>query len=338
MPDITLWDWVGFGVFIVVMLALDLGVFHRHSRDTTIREAAAWTVVWIVCAMAFNLLVWYRFGDQAAVQFLTGYLVEKSLSMDNVFVFAVIFGYFMVPLKYQYRILFWGILGAVGMRLAFILIGAELISRFHWVMWVFGVFLIYTGIKLALHSDADPDPERNIVLRMARRILPVSRESHGEKFFARENGKWCVTPLFLVLLVIESTDVLFAVDSVPAIFGITKEPYLVFTSNIFAILGLRALYFLLAGVMDMFRYLSYGLSAVLVFVGIKMLLPESWHIPDWASLSIIVTLLGISIVASIVAKRREDRLAALAAANPAALDRTKPGAPEPPGIPPQTDA
>jgi tellurite resistance protein TerC len=305
-PDLAVWHWLAFGVLVVVLLVLDLFVFHRDSREPTLREAAIWTVVWCAFALAFNAFVWAWRGPEVGIQFLTGYLVEWALSMDNVFVFAVIFNFFAVPLKYQYRVLFWGILGAIIMRLTFILLGAALLKQFEWVMWIFGAFLIYTGIKLALHSDSDVNPEKNLLMRMARRWFPVSKENHGERFFVREDGRRCITPLFLVLLVVESTDVLFAVDSVPAIFGVTKDPFTVFTSNIFAILGLRALYFLLAGVMDLFRYLPYGLAAVLVFVGLKMVL-EFWTGQYWfsppVSLVIILSLLGISIGASVVARR-----------------------------------
>jgi tellurite resistance protein TerC len=311
--DVQIWHWLAFGAFVVVVLVLDLFVFHRHSHEPTLRESAAWTIIWCSLALCFNALVWYWRGSEIAIQFLTGYLVEWSLSMDNVFVFAVVFSFFGVPLKYQYRVLFWGILGAVVMRLIFILLGAALIERFSWVMPIFGAFLIYTGIKLASHGDSDVNPDNNLLLRIARKIFPVARGSHGEKFFVVDNGKWAMTPLFLVLLVVESTDVLFAVDSVPAIFGITKDAFTVFTSNIFAILGLRALYFLLAGVMDMFRYLNYGLSAVLAFVGIKML-GEWWTghhlVAPSVSLLIILSLLGVSIVASIIANRRDQARAA----------------------------
>jgi tellurite resistance protein TerC len=288
----------------------DLAVVHRGSRETTLRQAAVWTVVWTSLALAFNALVWLWQGPALGLAFFTGYLIEWSLSMDNVFVFAVVFGFFQVPKKYQYRVLFWGILGAIAMRLTFVLAGAGLLSRFDWLMYVFGAFLVFTAIKLALHTGEDVHPDRNIVLRLARRVLPVAKGDHGKSFFVREAGKLCVTPLFLVLLVIESTDVLFAIDSVPAIFGVTKDPFIVFTSNICAILGLRALYFLLAGVMDMFRYLNYGLSAVLGFVGVKMMLPlvnEHWHIPPIPSLAIILGCLTVAIVASVIAARRDAR-------------------------------
>jgi len=317
VSDVQIWHWLAFGIFVVVVLVLDLFVFHRDSHEPTLRESALWTVIWCSLALAFNGLVWWWRGSEIAIQFLTGYLVEWSLSMDNVFVFAVVFSFFGVPLKYQYRVLFWGILGAVVMRLIFIVLGAALIERFDWVMPIFGAFLVYTAFKLATHGDSDVNPDKNILLRIARKLFPVAKQTHGEKFFVVENGKRCITPLFLVLLVVESTDVLFAVDSVPAIFGITQDAFTVFTSNIFAILGLRALYFLLAGVMDMFRYLNYGLSAVLAFVGFKML-------GDWwtghhmfapaVSLLIILSLLAVSIIASLVANRRDAarELAALA--------------------------
>jgi tellurite resistance protein TerC len=332
------WHWIAFGVFVTVMLTLDLTVFHRKSHEPSLRESAFWTCFWCSLAVGFNLLVWYQWGGKHAIDFLNGYLIEWSLSMDNVFVFAVIFSYFRVPLKYQYRVLFWGILGAIFMRLTFVLIGAALIERFKWMMVVFGVFLVYTGFKLMFKGDEEVHPENNILMRLGKRLFRVSKEPHGDRFFVIENGKRCVTPLFLVLLVVESTDVVFAVDSVPAIFAITKEPFIVFTSNIFAIMGLRALYFLLAGVMDMFRYLNYGLAAVLVYVGAKMisdfvvhtetfaawtgidrfvpvpdpahpdLEPHSEHlVPGWVNLIVIVTLLGTSIVASIIAQRRERR-------------------------------
>jgi tellurite resistance protein TerC len=307
----NIWHWLAFGLFVFVLLVLDLGVFHRHSHEPTLREAAVWTVIWCSIALAFNVLVWWWRGPQIALEFLTGYLVEWSLSMDNVFVFAVIFSFFGVPLKYQYRVLFWGIVGAIAMRLTFILAGTALLHRFEWILWIFGAFLIYTGVKLSLRGESDVNPEKNLLMRLSRRIFPLAKGDHGEHFFVIENGRWAITPLFIVLLVLESTDVLFAVDSVPAIFGVTKDPFTVFTSNIFAILGLRALYFLLAGVIDLFRYLNYGLSAVLIFVGLKMV-AEFWlevHLPPVASLATILSLLAISIVASIVASRRDARVA-----------------------------
>jgi tellurite resistance protein TerC len=327
-----LWYWFAFGAFVAVLLFLDLGIFHRKSKEPSLRGAGLATAVWCALALAFNVLIWRLFDRQVATEFLTGYLIEWSLSMDNVFVFAVIFSYFQVPKKYQYRVLFWGILGAVVMRLTFVLVGVELMQRIQWVIVVFGAFLIYTGFKLAFQGESDPDPEKNPILRLARRMFPVAHGDHGSHFFVRQAGKLCMTPLFLVLLVVESTDVAFAVDSVPAILGVFKDKqaahvsFIAFTSNVFAILGLRALYFLLAGVMDMFRYLKYGLSAILVFVGFKMLAEYAVHssdkiadllgvehgshlIPPWASLVVVIGLLAVSIVASLVAKAIDDRRA-----------------------------
>jgi tellurite resistance protein TerC len=314
MTEIALWHWIGFGALVAVLLALDLFVFHRHDHAPSLRESAGWTVFWCSLAAAFNALVWWRLGHEPGMAFLTGYVVEWMLSMDNVFVFAVIFRFFHVPKQFQYRVLFWGILGAIVLRLIFVLAGTQLIKHFEWIMPLFGLLLIYTAIKLTLHSNSEVHPENNVILRIARRLLPVTQghhQEHGHAFFVRERGKLCITPLFLVLLVVESTDVMFAVDSVPAIFGITRDPFIVFTSNIFAILGLRALYFLLAGVIDMFHYLHYGLAGVLAFVGGSMIadyfIPhEGSHlIPTWIKLLVIAVLLGVSIAASIVAKRKE---------------------------------
>lgn len=333
-----LWYWLAFGGLVAALLILDLGVFHRSAKEPTLRGAGLATAVWCLLALAFNVLIYYLFGQQPAIEFLTGYLIEWSLSMDNVFVFAVIFSYFQVPKKYQYRVLFWGILGAVFMRLTFVLVGVGLLQTLEWVIVVFGLFLIYTGFKLAFQGESDPDPEKNPILRVARKLLPVAKGDHGSHFFVREAGKLYMTPLFLVLLVVESTDVAFAVDSVPAILGVFKDrlaphvSFIAFTSNVFAILGLRALYFLLAGVMDLFRYLKYGLSAILIFVGFKMLAEFAVHksealakffgvehgehlIAPWASLVVVLGLLGISIVASLAAKAIEDRQVA---ANPGA--------------------
>jgi tellurite resistance protein TerC len=300
--------WVAFCAGTVVLLILDMFVFHRHAHEPTLRESAMWTVFWCSLALLFNGWIWSWAGPAHAIHFFTGYLVEWSLSMDNVFVFVVIFAYFGVPLKYQYRVLFWGILGAIVMRMTFILVANQLIHRFEWVFYIFGAFLIYTGVKLARAHGVETHPDQNIVLRFARRHLRVAEGTHGDHFFVRQNDRLSVTSLFLVLLVIESTDVVFAIDSVPAIFAITTEPFIVFTSNVFAIMGLRALYFLLAGVMGLFRYLSYGLSAILIFIGIKMLLHHWWKPAPWQSLVVIVGLLAISIVASLVAASREKKL------------------------------
>lgn len=303
--DVPVWGWMAFCAGTAVLLLLDMFVFHRHAHEPTLRESALWTLFWIALALVFNTWVWWWAGWQHGVEFFMGYLLEKALSMDNVFVFMVIFAFFGVPLKYQYRVLFWGIFGAIVMRLLFILVASEIIKRFDWVLYLFGAFLIYTGYKLAVAHGGEMHPDQNFLLRFARRHLRVAEGTHGEHFFVYQNGRWCVTSLFMVLIVVESSDVMFAIDSVPAIFGITKETFIVFTSNVFAIMGLRALYFLLAGVMNLFRYLHYGLAAILVFIGVKMLLHEVWHPPHWLSLGVIVLLLGASIGASMIAARRE---------------------------------
>src|SRR3954469_16085427 len=281
------------------MLGLDMFVFHRNSHEPTLKESALWTVFWCGLALLFNMFIWYWAGPKHAIHFFTGYLVEWSLSMDNVFVFVVIFAFFGVPLKYQYRVLFWGIIGAFAMRLIFVVAAARILRYFDWAFYVFGAFLVYTAIKLATSHGMESHPDQNMFVRLGRRYLRVAPGSHGEKFFVRIDGKLFVTSLFLVLLVIESTDVLFAVDSVPAIFGITDDPFIVFTSNIFAVMGLRALYFLLAGVMTLFRYLNYGLAAVLAFIGVKMIVKQlvNWEPNPLQSLLVIILLLVTSIVA-----------------------------------------
>lgn len=310
-----MWHWFAFAALVVVLLVLDLVVFHRHAHTPSLRESTAFTIFWCSLAVAFNALIWWWMGHEAGAMFLSGYLVEWTLSMDNVFVFAVVFRFFHIPVKYQYRVLFWGILGAVVMRLGFILGGIALIDLIRWVSLVFGAFLLYTAYKIARHATTEVHPEKNVVLKFARRYLRVSHgdhDVHDEHFFVKESGRWAITPMFLVLLVVESTDVLFAIDSVPTIIGITHDRFIAFTSNVFAILGLRALYFLLVRVIDMFRYLHYGLSAVLAFVGVKMIAeyfaeeePGKYLIHPLISLAVIAVLLGISIVASILAGRRE---------------------------------
>ena len=311
MFDFPLWAWLAFNLFVLAMLAIDLGIFHRKSHEVSLREAFTWSAVWVALALIFNAFIFQWRGSEAALQFFTGYLIEKSLSVDNIFVFALLFSYFAVPKAYQHRVLFWGILGALVLRAIFILAGAALLAKFHWIIYIFGAFLLITGVKMAIFRDQQMDPEKNPLLRLVRRLVPVKNEYHGDRFFVRENGKLWATPLFLVLVLVESTDLVFAVDSIPAIFAVTSDPFIVYTSNVFAILGLRSLYFVLAGVMDKFRYLKLGLSAVLVFVGIKMLLIDLYKIPSLWSLAVIVVLLTISIVASLWASRRdEQRLAA----------------------------
>jgi len=296
--------WIVFNIFVLALLALDLGVFHRKAHAVSVKEAAGWSVAWIALGLAFGGGIWWFEGKEPALQYLAGYLIEKSLSVDNIFVIALIFSYFAVPALYQHRVLFWGILGALVMRGALIGAGSFLLERFHFLVWVFGAFLVVTGIKMALHDNAELHPEKNPLVRLARRLLPVTNDYDGQKFFTRRDGRLFATPLFLVLLVVESMDLVFAVDSVPAIFAVTSDPFLVYTSNVFAILGLRSLYFLLAGVMDRFVYLKLGLSAILVFVGLKMALAEFFKVPVAISLGVIGLVLAVSVAASLVATRR----------------------------------
>jgi tellurite resistance protein TerC len=310
MPETSLWLWAGFNLFILAMLALDLGVFHRKAHEVSIKEATTWSAVWISLAMIFNAGLWYFRGAEPAIEFFTGYLIEKSLSVDNIFVFALIFSYFAVPPAWQHRVLFWGILGALILRAAFIFAGAALLAQFHWVIYVFGAFLIFTGVRMALLRNTEMDPGKNPVLKLVRKLIPVTSDFRGDHFFAREAGRWVATPLFLVLILLETTDLIFAVDSIPAIFAVTDDPFIVYTSNVFAILGLRSLYFLLAGVMGKFHYLKLGLSGVLVFVGVKMVLMDFYKIPSPISLAVIAAILTMSIVASLRKAKREELEAA----------------------------
>ena len=301
------WLWLIFSVVVLIMLALDLGVFHRRAHAVTLREAATWSFVWVALSLLFNLGIWHWEGTTKALEFFTGYLIEKSLSVDNIFVFLVLFQYFGVEPRYQHRVLFWGIFGALVMRGILIAAGVVLIARFHWILYVFGAFLVWAGIKMMFHKAHDVHPEKNPVFRWARKYLPVTNDYHGQQFFVHEGGIWRVTPMFLVLLVVETTDLAFALDSIPAIFGITQDPFIVFSSNVFAILGLRAMYFLLAGVMHYFRYLNIGLSAVLVFIGVKMLTEKWVEIPTWLSLAIVGSMLLAAVVASLYANAMEKR-------------------------------
>jgi tellurite resistance protein TerC len=299
--------WVAFNIFVLAMLALDLGVFHRKAHIVKVKEALIWSAVWIALALLFNLGIYVWRGPETALEFLTGYLIEKSLSVDNIFVFLLIFSSFRVPPVHHHKVLFYGILGALIMRAIFIATGITLIEKFHWIIYVFGVFLILTGIKMALQKDKEIHPERNPVLRLFRRLMPVTDQYEGNKFFVKRNGRYLTTPLFVVLLVIETTDVIFATDSIPAILAITLDPFIVYTSNVFAILGLRALYFALAGIMEMFHYLHYGLSAVLIFVGIKMLISDIYKVPIHIALCGIASILLISVIASIVRPRKKQK-------------------------------
>lgn len=299
----SLWLWIGFNVFVLLMLALDLGVFHSKCHVVTFRESITWTVVWIALALAFNLGVWHFAGAAKGMEFLTGYVIEKSLSVDNVFVFTLLFSYFAVPAVYQHKVLFWGVLGALVMRGAMIAAGSALISNFSWVIYIFGGFLLLTGIKMAVTKSEAIHPEQNPVVRLFKKMMPVTKDYREDRFFVTENGIRMATPLFIVLLLVEFTDLVFAVDSIPAIFAITSDPFIVYTSNVFAILGLRSLYFALAGVIHKFHYLKTGLGVVLAFVGVKMLLAHSpYKIDTLVSLGVIVAILAISVVASLLRK------------------------------------
>jgi tellurite resistance protein TerC len=292
-----------FTLFILVMLAIDLGVFNRTAHVVSLREAVIWSVVWTVLALLFNAGVWWYEGSTKALEFLTGYLIERALSFDNIFVFVIIFSYFAVPQHLHHRALFWGVLGALVTRALFIAAGAALISRFDWILYLFGAILVISGWKMFAQKGVEVHPDRNIFIRLARMLFPVTSGYESGRFFARIDGRLAITPLFLVLLTIETTDVVFAVDSIPAVFGVTQDPFIVYTSNIFAILGLRATYFLLAGIMDTFHYLSHGLSAILIFIGFKMLLAGVIHVPITLSLLIVTAVLAASVVASLLHRR-----------------------------------
>ncbi len=292
--------WIGFTVLVLGLLALDLGVFHRKTHVVGFREALGWSVFWIALALSFNVGVYYWFGSQIALEFLTGYLIEKALSVDNIFVFLVIFSYFAVPAAYQHKVLFYGILGALVMRAVFIVAGATLLAMFHWTIYVFGAALVLLGLKMLLQRDTEVHPERNPLFRLFHHLVPAINEYRGPRFVVWENGRWLATPLLLVLIAVEATDVVFAVDSIPAIFAITRDPFIVYTSNIFAILGLRALFFLLAGTISNLHYLKAGLALVLCFVGSKMLVADVVKIPITASLAVVASLIGGAVVASLL--------------------------------------
>jgi len=318
-----------FNIFVLALLAIDLGVFHRKAHVVGLREAAIWSAVWISLSLLFNVGVFVLMGSQKGTEFLTAYTIEKSLSVDNIFVFVMIFSYFAVPAQYQHRVLFYGILGALIMRGIFIGAGLGLLELFHPIIYVFGAFLVLTGIRMATQRQAEIHPERNPILRLARRFFPVTPDYAEQRFVLRQAGKLMVTPLLLVLIVVETTDLVFAVDSIPAVIAVTRDPFIVYTSNVFAILGLRALYFLLAGVMGYFRYLKVGLSVVLCFVGVKMLLSEIYEIPAFVALGTVAAILAVAILASLIAARREQR--AGAAANTATFE----GAGQPPDADPE---
>ena len=305
----SIYFWIGFHVFVFIMLALDLGVFHKHTHKVPVKEAIIWSCVWIALAMLFDLFIYLDkdFGHIKALEFLTGYVIEYSLSVDNIFVFILIFSYFAVNNQYQHKILFWGILGALIMRGIFIFAGVALINRFQWIVIIFGAFLVYTGIRMLFQKEAEVDPEKNAVVKFFRRFLPVSKTLHGDKLIIYQNRRLYTTPLFLVLLIIESSDLIFAVDSIPAILAISKTTFIVYTSNIFAILGLRSLYFAIAGIIGFFRFLKVGLAFVLTFVGMKMLASFfHFEIPIIISLGIILSILLISVLASVFIKKEEE--------------------------------
>jgi tellurite resistance protein TerC len=301
----SLWGFVGFNVVVLAILALDLGVLHRRSAKVSLKEAASWSAVWVALSLSFAVAVYRTMGNQAGLEFLTGYLIEYALSVDNIFVFVLIFFSFKVPEEYQHRVLFWGIIGALVLRGVMIVAGSVLVARFSWTLYIFGAFLVFTGIKMALQKDDLPyNPEHDPILRFARRVLPVTTAYRGDKFFVEEPDatgtiRRTATPLFIVLLIVESTDIIFATDSIPAVFAVTRDPFIVYTSNVCAILGLRALYFLLGGVVDKFVYLKLGLSLILIFIGVKMLVEPFFHIPILGSLGVVGAVLAASIVASL---------------------------------------
>jgi len=298
------WKWIGFNAFMLLMLLLDLFVFHRKSKVVSIRNAIAWTLGWITLALVFNYGVYHFYGREKALEFLTGYLIEKSLSVDNIFVFLLIFSYFRIPPAYQHKVLFWGILGALLMRLLFIFAGVALIERFHWVIYVFAAFLVFTGVRLFVRKEDDKDLGESTLMRFFKKVLPVSHTTENDHFFERKNARTYVTPLFLCLLMIEVSDLIFALDSIPAILAVTTDTFIVYTSNVFAILGLRSLYFAVAGLHSYFHHLKYGLSLILIFVGVKICLTDIYKIPTGLALGVIAGILVITMLSSVYMKKR----------------------------------
>ena len=297
--------WIAFGVVLVLMLAIDLGVFNRKAHEIGFREALIWSIVWTVVALLFNGAVFLSLGPERGLEFFTGYVIERALSFDNLFVFVLIFSYFGVPRRYHHRALFWGVVGALVTRAVFIAAGVALIVRFEWILYLFGAILVYSGWKMLREKDVEVHPDRNLIIRAARTLFPVTADFGGGQFFLRKDRRVFLTPLFLVLITIETTDIVFAVDSIPAVFGVTHDPFIAFTSNIFAILGLRASYFLLESILKSFRYLSHGLSVVLIFIGLKMLVADFVHIPVGTALAIVITVLAVAMAASMIGKRRD---------------------------------
>lgn len=302
--EVNGWFWVFFNVFVLLMLTLDLGVFHKKLHVISTKEALTWSAVWIFLALCFNLFVYFEFGETKALEFFTGYVIEKALSVDNIFIFVLIFTYFRIPAIYQHKVLFWGIIGALIMRVIFIFAGVALLEKFHWSIYFFGGILIFTGIKMIIHTDKEIHPDRNPIIRFFKKIVPTTTELHDDKFFVRQDHKNYATPLFVVLIIIELSDVIFAVDSIPAVLAVTHDQFIVYTSNVFAILGLRSLYFALANIIDRFKYLSVGLAIILVFVGVKMVIVDIFKIPIHYSLLTIVSILSISIWFSLYKTKR----------------------------------
>ena len=296
--------FIVFNIFILLLLGVDLGVFHKKVHAISVKEAVVWSIVWIVLALVFNAGVFLFAGSAKGLEFLTGYLIERALSFDNIFVFVVIFSYFGVPAQYQHKALFWGVLGALITRSLFIAAGTALITKFEWVLYIFGVILVVSGWKIMFQKGTQVHPEKNVFIRLARKLFPVTHAHEFSKFVVRDAGKVFITPLFLVLVTIETTDVMFALDSIPAVFGVTRDPFIVYSSNVFAILGLRATYFLLAGIMDTFYYLSYGLSIILIFIGVKMLLEAVYPVPTTIALLVVVGILIVAVIASLVRNKR----------------------------------
>ncbi|WP_028981662.1 TerC family protein [Sporocytophaga myxococcoides] len=305
MPNV--FYWIFFNVFVLIILAFDLGVFHKNAHVISFKESILWTAFWITLSLIFNFIIYLWQGPDQALSFLTGYLIEKSLSIDNIFVIVLIFKYLQVPDQYQHRVLFWGILGALVMRAVFIFLGIALLERFHWLVYLFGAFLIVIGIRMAVHKKKEVDPEKNFVINLIKRFMPATSKYDGDKFFTKVDHKRHMTPLFFGLVMIETTDLIFAVDSIPAILAITTDKFIVYTSNVFAILGMRSLYFAFAGLMQKFRYLHYGLAAILIFVGVKMILTDIFKIPTEIALVVVIGILIISMVGSAIVERRIDQ-------------------------------
>jgi len=302
---IPFWGWAAFNIFVVTAIILDLFILHRKNQIIGVKQAFLTSAIWIGLAFLFNIWIYYAFGKDTALDFLTGYLIEEFLSIDNLFVFIMIFEYFRTPREYQHKVLFWGILGAIIMRALFIFFGITLVKHFHWILYVFGVFLIYAGIKMAFPKEGQIDPENNPLIKLIKRIMPVTNQYDGDKFFSLKDNKWYATPLFIALVTVELTDLIFALDSIPAVMAITLDPFIVYTSNIFAVLGLRSLYFALAHLMPLFHFLKYGLAAILAFVGIKMLISSYVHIPIGISLGFIAVILVLSVLASLIFSKDE---------------------------------